>query len=231
MRISRQKSNNSIKFQVRKTDINVYLAVDTLIEFAKDAHTSDWYFDANKWAQDVAQRLDYTLEQVVGVTALLSPMTEWELNKRRAERVLEAWQHGEKISVSFKRTMENVYKCLNGEEFTFGPKTGVFYQNILTPDKNVPATVDSLAISIVLGMGAIPGTYSVKDNTLEAIQEVYSIAANHYNVPISSLQAATWVKANKMRKENHGLGAIMQSRFVEVGQNDLTVSEVLELIA
>ena len=256
MRIYRQKSNNTIKFQVRKVDIDEKIALNTLIDFANDAHTSEWYFEANKWANEVANRLGYTLEQVVGVTALLSPMTEWGLNKKRAERVLESWQRGEKISVTFAKTMENVYKCLNGEEFTFGPKTGVFYQNILTPSESVPATVDSLAISIILGMGAIPGTYSVKPNTLELIQNIYVKAAAHYNVPISSIQAATWVKANQLRKNNRGFGATLHSRFeqalpvhlitktfvnddtgelesyvTEEQYGDLTVSEVLALIA
>ncbi len=223
---------------MRKVDIDEQTALQTLIDFARDAHSDNWYFEANKWAQDVAQRLGYTLEQVVGVTALLSPLTEWELNKRRTERVLIAWQSGEKISVTFKKTMENVYKCLNNEPFKFGPKTGSFYQNILHPEIDNPATIDSLATSIVLGIPQVTGTYNVNPNTLELIQNIYAKAAKHYGVTTQELQASTWVKCNAMRKGNKGFGATLHSRFVnatsDASQNDskdLSLSEVLALIA
>jgi len=225
MKIFRQLSNNSIKVTVRKTDVDFNNAVATLREFASNVAPSSWYYDANVWAKSVAQELDYSLETVCAVTALLSPLTEWELNKRRAYRVLVAWKDGQEISVHTKAAMTNVYACLRNQPFKFGVKTGPFYQNILNPDQINPVVVDSLAMSIVLGLGDLPGTYALKDNGLEVVQQVYETVAIEKNFIPSALQAATWEKANALRKNNRNILPQLHEMFAE---NEVTVTQVVE---
>lgn len=195
-----------IKTSIQHTDISFADCVTTLVEYAKDAHSSNWYVDANVWAQSVAKLYNLSLKVVCDVTALLSPLTEWNLNKRRAERVFEAWQRGERISVSFKTTMSNVYNCLEGKPFKLGPKTSCFAQAIFEPNnhENLPV-IDSLAMQIVLGLGDIPASLGFKEKSLELVQQVYVEAARLYNVTPVSLQAATWVKANVRRKMNRNV--------------------------
>lgn len=192
-----------IKTTVQFSDIDFADCVATLIEYASDAHNSNWYVDANFWAQSVAKQYNLPLKVVCDVTALLSPLTEWNLNKRRAERVFEAWQNGERISVTFKTAMTNVYNCLEGKPFNLGPKTGCFAQAIYEPNNlnNLPV-IDSLAMQIVLGLGDIPASVGFKEKSLKLAQQIYAEAAKVYGVTPVSLQAATWVKANVRRKAN-----------------------------
>lgn len=230
MRIFRQTSNNTIQITIQRQDINFTDCVDTLSEYAKDAYDSDWYVDAHKWAADIAQKFNYPLETVVAVTALLSPLTEWNLNKRRAIRVLEAWNEGNKISVHTIQTMTQVYACLSGQQFNFGPKTGAFYDCIMRPYESKDIVIDSLAASIVIGFGEIPGTYNLKENVLLMIKDVYREVARRYNVAPNRLQAATWEKANIARKSNRGLGAKAHGVFVSQPEVTLQPKELLNLL-
>jgi hypothetical protein len=231
MKIYRQPSNDAINFKVSRSDVQLDYGVPVLEDYAKDANNSNWYADAHLWAKDVATKLYYPLETVVAVTALISPLTEWNLNKRRAIRVLEAWNHGEKISVHTKATMQQVYNCLEHKEFNFGPKTGAFYDCILNPHTSNDVVIDSLAVAIVLGLGDVPGAYNMKENTLLAAKDIYRAVAKKYNVKPNRLQAATWEKANNNRKGNRGLGAAIYNRFTTVTDGShITLDEFLQLI-
>lgn len=230
MKIFRQASNQTIKININKTDINFNDCTTILSEYAQDAFDSNWYVDANEWAVNVAQTLEYSIEQVVAVTALLSPLTEWNLNKRRAIRVLTAWKNDEKISVHTVNTMQQVYACLSGEAFNFGPKTGAFYDCIMRPYESKDVVIDSLAASIVIGFGEIPGTYNLKENVLLMVKDVYREVARRYNVRPNRLQAATWEKANIARKGNRGLGAKAHKVFVSQPEVTLQPKELLNLL-
>ena len=218
----------TIKTSVQYTDIDFAGCVATLIEYATDAHRSNWYVDANFWAQSVAKQYGLSLKVVCDVTALLSPLTEWNLNKRRAERVFEAWQRGERISVSFKTAMVNVYNCLEGKPFKLGPKTGCFAQAIFEPNNldNLPV-IDSLAMQIVLGLGDIPASVGFQEKSLELVQQVYVEAAKTYGVTPVSLQAATWVKANVRRKTNRN---VIPTILGDAASMSITVAELLKRI-
>lgn len=220
--------NGSIKVSVHFSDIVYNDALATLFEYAKDAHNSNWYVDANFWANSVAKQYNLSLKTVCDVTALISPMCEWSLNKKRAERIFEAWQRGEKISVSFKKTMVNVYNCLEGKPFAFGPKTGPFAQAIFEPtNPNNLVVIDSLAMQIILGMGDIPASVGFKENTLQLAQQIYIDVAQVYGVSPVSLQAATWQKANVRRKMNRN---IIPNVLGDLSSLSLTITEFLERI-
>lgn len=230
MRIYRQK-NGSVKIAVRKSDLNKNMAIRELEKFAKDVTPSTWYYDAYQWAQETANTLYYPIQTVVAVTALLSPLTEWELNKRRAIRVLESYNRGEKVSVHTKSTMAMVYSCLDGKDYKFGPKTGCFYHNILNPsDSNANVTVDSLAISILLGLGHVPGTYAMKENTLQIAQDIYREVAHKYGIAPSALQAATWEKSNRLRKDNRGLAVVVYDFCEKFSIAELNVFQMQQFV-
>lgn len=228
MKIFRQPSSQTLKTTVQYSDIDFAGCVATLIDYAKDTYTSNWYVDANFWAQSVAKQYNLSLKTVCDVTALLSPLTEWNLNKRRAERVFDAWQHGERISVSFKNAMTNVYNCLEGKPFNLGPKTGCFAQVIFEPNnlENLPV-IDSLAMQIVLGLGDIPASVGFKERSLQLVQQVYVEAAKVYGVTPVSLQAATWMKANVRRKANRN---VIPNILGDADSMTITVAELLNRI-
>lgn len=228
MKIFRQPKSQTIKTTVQHIDINFGDCVTTLIDYATDAYSSNWYVDANFWAQSVAKQYYLPLKVVCDVTALLSPLTEWNLNKRRAERVFEAWRRGERISVSFKKAMENVYNCLDGQPYNLGPKTGCFAQAIFEPNNldNLPV-IDSLAMQIVLGLGDIPASVGFKTKSLELVQQVYVEAAKVYGVTPISLQAATWMKANVRRKANRN---VIPNILGDSASMSITVDELLRRI-
>lgn len=228
MKIFRQPASQILKTTVQYSDINFGDCVATLIDYAKDAYSSNWYIDANFWAKSVATQYNQPLKVVCDVTALLSPMCEWNLNKRRTERVFEAWQRGEKISVSFQNAMTNVYNCLEGKPFKLGPKTGAFSQAICEPNnlENLPV-IDSLAMQIVLGLGDIPASVGFKEKSLKLAQEIYVEAAKAYGVTPVSLQAATWQKANVRRKANRN---VIPKILGDADTMSITVAELLERI-
>lgn len=228
MKIFRQPKSQTIKTTVQYTDIDFAGCVATLTDYATDAYSSNWYVDANFWANSVAKQYNLSLKTVCDVTALLSPLTEWNLNKRRAERVFEAWQRGERISVSFKTAMTNVYNCLEGKPFKLGPKTGCFAQAIFEPNNldNLPV-IDSLAMQIVLGLGDIPASVGFKEKSLALVQQVYVEAAKTYGVTPVSLQAATWMKANVRRKANRN---VIPTILGDAASMSITVAELLKRI-
>lgn len=230
MKIYRQQSNNAIRVKVTATDINIDNAIAVLTDYAKDATYSTWYNDAHAWAVSVAKQYNVSLQIVCDLTGLLSPLTEWNVNKRRVERVLAAWQNGEKISVSFAKTMEHVYNCLEGKPYNLGPKTGAFSKAILDPDNpDNLVVIDSLAMQIILGIGDIPASVTFKETCLVKAQQVYIAVAKLYNVSPVALQAATWQKANTRRKTNRNVLPTVLDSF-DTDSLDISVEKLLNIV-
>ena len=103
-----------------------------------------WYGDALA----LAQELDPTnVRRAVGIIAVLSPMTSWPLNVRRAREVYATGTtSGLTNSV---RKAERIFNGENPDDVVSGEKVTSFFHNILGDDARV--TVDRHAIDCAYG--------------------------------------------------------------------------------
>ena len=218
MRIYRQKSG-AMKVYIHSGDINEQKAIEILTNIASSiVLDSNWYNETNQWAREIAAKYNITVEKVAKITAILSPLCEWEMNKTKVLKVLDAWQHGEKISVHYRRNMDKVYSILENKNKTdeqlFGPKTGEFYRNILDPNNaQNNAVIDSIACSILLDCGELPGSYKIVSSEFAKAQQIYANVAQQFNVSVGQLQAATWVYARKQRNKSKNVGSLMLAEY------------------
>ena len=218
MRTFRQKNNN-IKIYIHSGDIDEQKATQILTNIASSINlNSNWYSEANLWAKETTNKYNISIEQVAKITAILSPLCKWELNKIKVLQVLDAWQHGEKISVHFGKNMDKVYSVLENENKTdeqlFGPKTGEFYRNILNPDNTQNnAVIDSIACSILLDCADLPGSYKIAPTEFKKAQSIYANAAQKFNVSVGQLQAATWGYVREKRIKNKNITNLMLAEY------------------
>lgn len=150
-----------------------------------------WYEEAHQWAVDTAARLGYTVRQVVGATAAVSPQQSWETNKLMVEELDWSRAYG-----TNRAKADLIVGGAEPTEVLCGPKVRAFYDAILTPDEWHDAVIDRHAIGIWLGR--VPtqeernryGRHTFKVH----VQADYAHAAWKVGLYPHQLQAATWVE-------------------------------------
>lgn len=206
-------------------DIDYVIAKQNLQHIASlSGVKSSWYEEANQFANSLAELYNQPFDVVCKVIALLSPLVKWDDNKRRATRVFDAWQDGIKISCHIGKTMKKVYTLLENNDtpdnVLFGPKTLEFYQTILDPTHAIP-TIDSHAISILIGLPYEPGSYKFNQSIMELAQNIYCEVANELNISPTQLQASTWEYVVMHKEKNRGNGIKMLELFDSLGVDSI----------
>lgn len=154
----------------------------------------DWYPAARKWCVGRARKHGYTLAQVAGVVAALSPMRDWKGNKTVAERALAAHKaglHHNDVKLSFGPNNEKAWRILDGEQsldVLGGRKVRAFYRNIMGEHEHV--TVDRWAWRVCTDdeYTGVP-----TDRHYDVMQRAYKNAAERLNTEPATVQAVTWV--------------------------------------
>lgn len=208
MRVYKQDTQSTVKFAIHAHDIDIERSKDMLTELTLFVPTlnSNWYNEANVWANEVADTYNLSLEVVAKVTSILSPQTAWEDNQNRAVKVIHAWQVShKKVSCHTKKNMQKAYNVLNGNDVTFGLKTDNFWKTIVNPSHNKPV-IDSIAMSCLLDLYDIPGSYGFSDKNYYKAVKVYNYVANSFNVNVSNLQASIWEYAREKKNNNFNMG-------------------------
>lgn len=224
MRVYRQKNSSNIKIHVHKGDIDYNKAVDCLTEIALFAPKleSTWYDEASDYASELSEIFEVDYDKVCKVIAVLSPMQRWNTNKKMAYRCLLSWRSGVRTNCHmFSKMTKKAYDILDGKEIkSLGPKVGPFYETILNPVKSTTPTIDSIAMSIILDMHDLPGSYKITPSQLKVAQRVYNEVAKNFGVPVTQLQAATWCYSREKKDANKGIGKTM----LEVYETNSSVS-------
>jgi hypothetical protein len=152
-----------------------------------------WYRNAQAWAAALGQEHGKPLELVAGVTAALSPLTEWEQNKRKAEVMMaNGWPRG---IDAFIRQAHLIYMGKEPINVLRGPKVRAFFFAIRDAGEYNEAVVDRHALSVYFGR---PVTNTerrfCKGRNTKGVQRAYACVATEVGVRPHELQAITWVQ-------------------------------------
>jgi hypothetical protein len=151
-----------------------------------------WYGHAQDIAREMVKGTDYSLQQVVGVIAALSPINPWEQNVKLAQKMIDS--RGTLDEGYLKNGLKKARAILNGEdpwELLTSQKVRAFFECILYRGQTDIVCVDRHALSIWRG-------YDVTDTRMGAplfrkIAADYQEAAIEAGIPAAQLQAITWV--------------------------------------
>lgn len=212
MLITKQGSNT--KISVTGKDIpymNVKHIYDLWNLATESEKSTDWYADANGFVSNLAMNYSLQHSTVANMVAAISPQTKWEQNLQNATLAVQGWfatregwvnrEHLPPIH-KFSAMSENGYRCLFGEKFTLGQKTQSFALNLQGNMHEV--TVDSLAMSILLGLYTKAGSYKIANKAYKYAQMLYTQVANDLGVLPAHLQAVVWVVCRRLKKADKG---------------------------
>jgi hypothetical protein len=166
----------------------------------------DWYGEANRQAQQLAETYDKPLPVVCGIIAALSPLNNWDKNLDDAERLLAKMKVAHtRVFIRKAELIEHlidtpdlitkVAEVLNGNKITS------FYLNILYPKNSNVLTIDRHAISVLLGRNATAREYSLTTKQYEFFQNCFTLAANEVGVAPILMQSATWEAWRRLKNQ------------------------------
>lgn len=156
-----------------------------------------WYWEAHKVCQDIADEYNTPIDIVCGIMAAMSPQKRWEENvilcKRYVENVNDFKGHVRKmVSKAHIISMyANNYKDRKAfiERMLNGPKIVSFFNNMLNPYDNSYITIDTHHLSICLGNSKVK-TCTVKQ--YEFLKEETLKFAKKQRLLGNEVQAILW---------------------------------------
>lgn len=178
-----------------------------------------WYAEAHRWAADLAEATGYSLVQVCGVAAALSPQNRWARNQRDAETLCRANDPAEAADGGTLTTYPKqiakaldiltAWKDLSTEHFAqmLGRrafKTKAFFYSILAGGETDSVCIDRHMIDAAdsgrgIGEGQILWTNGAK-GCYDALADAVRALAESVGLPAAQVQAIIWVawKAEKV---------------------------------
>lgn len=165
------------------------------------ATATDWYVDAHRIAQVLADKYDVTLATAAGVIAALSPLNSWGANINLAARFLAT--PGGLTSGYLSIGLAKARRILAGEQpetVLTSNKVGAFYEGIIRAGNTDRVCIDrhawSLAVNHRYAEGNIP---KLSNKRYESAQDAYRRAARilsrEYGIRLSAaqVQSVTWI--------------------------------------
>ena len=159
---------------------------------------SDWYFQANIFAQNVSKSYKVDLRKVCGIMAALSPAVNWEQNKKETVTLIRINRglHTKKFSFStYGQNVIKAQKIYDGEispdkafSLKTGPKTYNFYHNLLHPESPEYVTIDRHAFRVATG----EEYNQISPKQYREIKEHYIRCAKRLGVLPNILQSVLW---------------------------------------
>lgn len=172
-----------------------------------DAATADqvreglaWYLDAHRFARSLDRRKP---ARAAGVIAALSPMMNWDANKRQAAI---AFEEGTAMGLGLDNNCIKATRILHGEnplDVLGGNKVRAFYATILDPlcTSTIPV-IDRHAFDIAIGKVTDDAAKHIlgRKGMYDAFAKVYVNAAKRAGISAPQMQAITWVAWRVMKK-------------------------------
>lgn len=204
MKIYKQKNSTNVKIDLNYKELKPFDDSNIIAlwhQATEEEKQAKWYNEAQTFAEGIASNYGVSFEKVALVIAALSPMQRWEVNKKQAESAI-AWYTSGNDSTPPKFHMFSanntlVEAIMLDKPFKLGKKVTNFYRNICG-DKQV-VTVDSLAMSIIIGLHQYAGSYRFNDAPYDYAESLYIKAAEKLGVNPSQLQAVTWVVCRRSK--------------------------------
>ncbi len=183
-----------------KNILNVYAT-------SNKTSSTNWYVEANAYAQSLATKYNVPLSVACGVIAALSPLKQWSENKLIANSFLHNGR-GKHTKCFVDKALQ--IKQSNGDVETIamilnGNKIVSFFINILEPHQQNFVTVDRHALSIALGRNLAESEQrGITYNQYQFFVNAYNIAGNKAGISPVLMQSITWEtwRQNKRAKSN-----------------------------
>jgi hypothetical protein len=169
---------------------------------AKETDRNDWYKRAHEWCKAQAKESNLSLAAVVGILSAVSPLKQWELNKRIAVNYISNGTSGHTKNQMDKARKILALKSPTDEQVTSilrGPKTTNFYLNIMHYGDSSHLTVDRQAIQVALGRIVSDKEMSMTEPQYNWFKECYIYTANILGMRPSMLQSITWLTWRKIK--------------------------------
>lgn len=164
------------------------------------ATATDWYTDAHRLAQVLADRYNVTLATAAGVIAALSPLNSWGANVNLAARFLAA---GGLTAGYLSLGLRKAQRILDGErpeDVLTTNKVGAFYEGIMRAGNTDRVCVDRHAWSVAVNHrypeGNIPKLSDKRyDEAQDAYRKAARILSREYGMRLSAaqVQSVTWI--------------------------------------
>lgn len=168
-----------------------------------------WYADARQSCERLAQKHEYTLEQVAGVVAALSPHCPWGRNLLDAANVLRSVNTGtpEKFTrvSTFGLNKEKAFRIARGEppaDVLRGPKVTSFFTCLMQPDHPTAVVVDGHAVAIWSGDYHPVSEMRIWLALYRRIADDYRALAAELGELPSIVQATTWLVWHRLHQLN-----------------------------
>lgn len=178
------KNGSSIKRMRNAINRTLDLSTPELTKAGKE-----WYRSAYNECASIAIHTPYTVDQIAGAVAHLSPRMPWSRNIELARTLATTGSAN-----CMRRSLDGAVAALNSNDplETFGVnahKTRAFYKNILNDYR--PVTVDVWAARIAIGKNDAEKVLSRK-GMYQAVSHAYNLAAKDHNVSPAEAQAIAW---------------------------------------
>lgn len=190
-------------------------AVNDNIEKVWDQHTLDdynngkvWYREANQFCLEVADKHKVTPVVSAGVLSAMSPLKEWELNKRLTHNFFtlvekdkeEGWKRVGHYTTQKKKAW-SIYNLINpvAEEVSKilnGLKTVNFFGCIIDPMNTEHFCVDRHMIRVAVDTEKL----SITDKQYLFLKKEYLNFANRVDMIPSQAQAILWCTYRRIKK-------------------------------
>ena len=162
-----------------------------------------WYNEAHRWAIRTSGGRNHLIRRNAGIVAALSPMNEWENNKRKAEQVIR--QRGKvtftpdgKNGIGLGKNVEKAIAIYNGADpldVLGGDKVRAFYSTILDPTADIDPVIDRHAFDIAVGERTDEKRRAAlsRKGVYSEFANVYRDAAKVAGIGSAQMQAIVWV--------------------------------------
>jgi hypothetical protein len=161
-------------------------------------HGRGWYKASHNKVHALASSSGYTPEQVAGVVAVLSPMVEWNLNWKSAERlcVSKGKAKGMPGFSDNKRKAKDILKSPNNvEDYVRGPKVHPFFKSLLNPEYPLPVIDTQMIAAFYKGIAYRDDlkVVSQSEKRKAPIYAAIKTLAGERGWPVAEMQAVLWI--------------------------------------
>lgn len=157
-----------------------------------------WYGKARVIADEIAEKYNLFIENVIGIISALSPRCKWDRNIIDAVSIIENGENA--IVTTFNHNKEKAIEILNGRNprrAIKANKTRNFFFNIKNYKDKRYVTIDTHAISVAVNkrVGKPEAQKLVRD--YDNIKQSYINVSQELDIYPSQLQAITWITFRK----------------------------------
>lgn len=152
-----------------------------------------WYPNAHEIAVGIARRSGYSVSDIAGVIAALSPGLDWEMNVRSAQNAVL----GRVPVLGYGPNRAKAKRILDGEHpecVLGGLKVCAFYRLIRDGGNDIDVCVDGHAANMALGRGKLPLRESdTSPEQQKLVARAFRLASVEIGEQACAVQAATWL--------------------------------------